>query len=1051
MHNSTSSSYSKKKLKDDSSDEYSNYESYELPANFVPRHSERNFNKSISYQELNPELEELLEEEEYSEQYYENDKIDHIYLSRKSNNGLEYLVTFQHQEGIFAQWIVDFMANEVSNFARLLKKFNETESKFKFYDTSTREFSISYDSPIHVISNRKCPYAPNLQEFLLEYTLDQGTVFSWEKETDDIPRNLVEHYLSTKVSIDPIVHTTRPDSLVITPEEAEEYKSRDNCIPRDYQIVGINWLLKCFCSNHGCILADEMGLGKTIECLMFLKYLDLHTSYHGPHIIAVRTNTYRQWRSEIERWTDFKYVPYYGAPEQRSTYRTYSFPSINESGEIEPNKFGFNILLISYDIFLKDYTEFRNIPWQIICVDEGHRIKNDNGKKHKAFTNIPYQHRIILTGTPIQSTLKELWNLLHFVSPNYFLGDSTFPEDDVESLEPDELDELKKLIAPHLMRRSLLEVEKSIIPKDEKIAFLQLTKTQKELTRLTLMHELYRLSNDCNLNESNMLHRICNHPFLVKGAEQYYTGKYKISRLQLLINCSSKLIFLDKILPIFRKEQRSVLIFSQRLKILKILDEYCQLKKYPHEILTGNMNDNEKDVAIKKFLDPTKDVFIFLISTRSGSEGLNLTKASITIIFDPDWNPQNDLQALGRCHRIGQTQKVDVLRLITYGTYEHEMFARAQRKMKLWKTLLGNGVITDPSLAQIVKSEENPKNVQQQNSLLLNPAIQNEMSALDNITLYQINVSDDIQIPKESNIKEPPPIDQYKTKKNHSFEDVLENMATIIDISELEESNSRFIPKVDCSLGLDNEQFLEMFPFDPSTISSVTKKKNKKERVQKVQFDAKVAKRIIQFLELHGYGEWEAIHASIHYICPIEQLQKFCQVATILHFRAIDWTKVVCFPFLLLQLKKDISSFDLSYVMCNDDSDWYSIFSKRSSLNGEGYSCKLISNHIHKTALTFLSNLEHHLIINEWRKDDEHIQFPFENLPPSIEQLQHHTDHELYDMLISNQQINTDVNRIGNIFSVIKGQLLMRTIPVERMIIDFWTKSEILTLLSTND
>lgn len=146
------------------------------------------------------------------------------------------------------------------------------------------------------------------------------------------------------------------------------------------------------------------------------------------------------------------------------------------------------------------------------------------------------------------------------------------------------------------------------------------------------------------------------------------------------------------------------------------------------------------------------------------------------------------------------------------------------------------------------------------------------------------------------------------------------------------------------------------------------------DNVPRVQLDPKSAKRLIKFLEIHGYGEWEKIHQSTKEICPIEQVERFCQAATILHFRAINSTRISSFPLLLKQLQNDVPKFDISFVMNNDPSEWYSVFSKRSIFAGESTNvCKLISNHIHKTALSFLAHLEHHLLVAEWLKKERRI------------------------------------------------------------------------------
>jgi SNF2 family DNA or RNA helicase len=216
-------------------------------------------------------------------------------------------------------------------------------------------------------------------------------------------------------------------------------------------------------------------------------------------------------------------------------------------------------MLVTYDILLKDVDVFVGIDWQIVIVDEGHRIKNSEGKKHKALSCINAMTRFILTGTPIQNSLPELYNLLHFVSPQSFTDMSLFPEDDIESIEDDIIQDLKTLIAAHLKRRSLADVEQTVLPKLERVAFLKLTDCQKTLIRLTKLQELSRVARggDETKGEAILIQRICNHPFLISGAREYFGRHLGISKSELLINLSAKLIFLDRILPVFKRNGNS--------------------------------------------------------------------------------------------------------------------------------------------------------------------------------------------------------------------------------------------------------------------------------------------------------------------------------------------------------------------------------------------------------------------------------------------------------------------------------------------------------------
>jgi SNF2 family DNA or RNA helicase len=300
---------------------------------------------------------------------------------------------------------------------------------------------------------------------------------------------------------------------------------------RDYQVDGVRWLLSCWREGHGSILADEMGLGKTIQLLAFLSYLVKNTDRQGPFLVTVRTNTFKQWCDEIEKWTDLNYVPYSSGPAQRAMLRQYQFPFLDELGQPVKDTFGFNILLASYDVVLKDIEFLAKIEWEVLVLDEGHRIKNSKGKKNNALGNLPVRHRIILTGTPIQTTLAELWTHLRFVSPADFADDPEFLQDELENLTEETVLMTRNTIKPHLLRRSLLQAEHSIAPKEERVVFVGLTQCQRDIIRLIKLHKLWRLrgvqTNDeeekiDSANEGHAIFRVCSHPFLIPDAESYY-------------------------------------------------------------------------------------------------------------------------------------------------------------------------------------------------------------------------------------------------------------------------------------------------------------------------------------------------------------------------------------------------------------------------------------------------------------------------------------------------------------------------------------------------
>ncbi|OWK15786.1 CHD9 [Cervus elaphus hippelaphus] len=254
-----------------------------------------------------------------------------------------------------------------------------------------------------------------------------------------------------------------------------------------------------------------------------------------------------------------------------------------------------------------------------------------------------------------------------------------------------------------MLRRLKEDVEKKLAPKEETIIEVELTNIQKKYYRAILEKNFSFLSkgagqtNVPNLVNTMMeLRKCCNHPYLIKGAEEKILGEFRDTynpaasdfHLQAMIQSAGKLVLIDKLLPKMKAGGHKVLIFSQMVRCLDILEDYLIHKRYLYERIDGRVRGNLRQAAIDRFSKPDSDRFVFLLCTRAGGLGINLTAADTCIIFDSDWNPQNDLQAQARCHRIGQNKAVKVYRLVTRNSYEREMFDRASLKLGLDKAVL---------------------------------------------------------------------------------------------------------------------------------------------------------------------------------------------------------------------------------------------------------------------------------------------------------------------------------------------------------------------------
>jgi chromodomain-helicase-DNA-binding protein 7 len=465
---------------------------------------------------------------------------------------------------------------------------------------------------------------------------------------------------------------------------------------REYQVVGLNWLLRNWSEGRNSILADEMGLGKTVQGISFINTLVTMYRLRGPYLIIAPLSTLTHWKKTAEDWTFLNTILYHdpnGAAgrSQCREYESYFTDIMKRGGSSKKSKLvKFHVVITSYEVFMQDFHIFmREIPFQLIMIDEAHRLKNKQAKLLSFMRELPCQRFALLTGTPLQNNTEELWSLLNFIEPERFSDMQQFLHAYGALSTTDQVVALQHELAPFLLRRLKDEVEQSIPPLQETIIDVELTNVQKTYYRAIYEKNRGFLcrggSNPVLANMEIQLRKCCNHPYLIKGVEQTVASDVSSDsdRMARLIECSGKMVLLDKLLPKLKADGKKVLIFSQFTQMLNILEEYLHFRAYRIERLDGSVRAMERQASIDRFnnLEQLRDVF--LLSTRAGGLGINLTSAQVVIIFDSDWNPQNDVQATARAHRIGQTQEVQVYRLITARTYEAQMFARASKKLGL--------------------------------------------------------------------------------------------------------------------------------------------------------------------------------------------------------------------------------------------------------------------------------------------------------------------------------------------------------------------------------
>ncbi|KAH8556185.1 SNF2 family N-terminal domain-containing protein [Umbelopsis sp. PMI_123] len=463
---------------------------------------------------------------------------------------------------------------------------------------------------------------------------------------------------------------------------------------KEYQLKGLQWMVSLYNNRLNGILADEMGLGKTIQTISLITYLIEKKQQNGPFLIVVPLSTLTNWTLEFEKWAPSVIkIVYKGPPSSRKQIQQQEIKHGN-----------FQVLLTTFEYVIKDRPALSKIRWKYMIIDEGHRIKNTNSKLTSVLRQYyRSKYRLILTGTPLQNNLPELWALLNFILPKIFNSVKSFEEwfntpfssqgvqDKVELNEEEQLliiKRLHKVLRPFLLRRLKKDVESELPDKIERVIKCKLsalqTKLYEQMRRDGMLYSVGEKGRTGikGLNNTIMqLRKICNHPFVFEDVENVINP----SRLSndLLYRVSGKFELLDRMLPKLQQTGHRILIFFQMTQIMNIMEDLLHYRGFRYLRLDGSTKADDRSQLLHLFNAPESPYFVFLLSTRAGGLGLNLQSADTVVIFDSDWNPHQDLQAQDRAHRIGQTKEVRIFRLITENSVEESILARAQYKLDI--------------------------------------------------------------------------------------------------------------------------------------------------------------------------------------------------------------------------------------------------------------------------------------------------------------------------------------------------------------------------------
>mmetsp|Transcript_28156 Transcript_28156/g.46635 ORF Transcript_28156/g.46635 Transcript_28156/m.46635 type:complete len:848 (+) Transcript_28156:111-2654(+) len=506
----------------------------------------------------------------------------------------------------------------------------------------------------------------------------------------------------------------------------------EGCILKDYQLEGVRWLVSLFENGVSGILADEMGLGKTIQVIALIAHLRTQ-NVSGPFLVVAPLATLPNWIREIEKWLpDQPVVRYHGSAQAREEYM---------KGPLNPklkNSTFFPIVVTSYEVAIRDQTKLSKLcDFKHVIVDEGQRLKNHRCTLLASLKKLKAQNRLLLSGTPIQNNLDELWSLLNFVNPSIFddlsvfqswfgfrdIGQGTRGATDEESIMLEQrknqtVSKLHEILRPFILRRIKKEVLLDMPPKKEIVVYSGLSTLQRgyatmidqgDLRDQLIMQGIERGRTLSQTNKQMNHRKNVNHPFLFGEPIDAATGTpIGSAHPHLLIRASGKFALLDRMLSRLFKDKHQVLIFSQMTQLLNVIEDYLIYRNWKFCRIDGSTNIDERQRQMDVFnAEKTngKDggrnesddrVFVFLLSTRAGGLGINLTCADTCIIFDSDWNPHQDSQAMDRCHRIGQTRPVAVYRLLTAGSVDIEMMEKALSKKKLERMTIAGGEFKKP-------------------------------------------------------------------------------------------------------------------------------------------------------------------------------------------------------------------------------------------------------------------------------------------------------------------------------------------------------------------
>lgn len=421
-----------------------------------------------------------------------------------------------------------------------------------------------------------------------------------------------------------------------------------------------------------------MGLGKTIQVISFLFYLYRKFVIY-PFLIVVPNSTATNWIREFGKWAPEMIVaPYFGSATARK---------LAMENEIFDSKdhMKCHVVVATYESACES-SKLHDVFWPVLIVDESQRLKNDESLLFRTLAKMQIDHTILLTGTPLQNSLRELFNIMHFIRPHEFKGDEA---NHYEEMTKAQIEELHSRLKPYFLRRTKQEVLKKLPPKYELIVPVSMTALQKEVYKLCLSSEIVETLTEATGTKRQKgltsiftnLRKTLNHPYLLDGVELEQPTPADVQKS--MIEACGKLKLFHQMLPKLLEQKHRILIFSTMTRNLDIIEDYLDYELVNYVRIDGSTKEGNRVKAIDAFNAPNSKINVFLLSTRAGGVGINLATADTVIIWDSDFNPYADLQAISRAHRIGQTNMVLIYRFMTRLSVEEKILQIGKKKMAL--------------------------------------------------------------------------------------------------------------------------------------------------------------------------------------------------------------------------------------------------------------------------------------------------------------------------------------------------------------------------------